>query len=98
MLTGKEAKLAWANGEIVQIRNVIVDEDFYDLNGDNAKLGVFDLDFYEFRIKPKTITINGMEVVFPRSAIGMGSTSLEIEFSNEEERSRFLNALRNISF
>lgn len=65
LISGKEAKLAWASGETVQIQNTIVDEDFYDLTGDNAKLGVFDLDFYRFRLKPRTISINGIQVPAP---------------------------------
>lgn len=70
LISGKEAKQAWANGKTIQIKNNIVGEDFYDLTGDNAKLGVFDLDFYSFRIKPRTITLNGIEVPAPIKKIG----------------------------
>ena len=65
LISGKEAKLAWANGKKLQIANTIVGEDFYDMDDSNTTLNIFDLDFYKFRLKPKTITINGIEVPAP---------------------------------
>lgn len=64
LISGKEAKLAWANEKKLQIANTIVGEDFYDLDDSNTALNIFDLDFYKFRLKPRTITItiNGIEV------------------------------------
>lgn len=62
LISGKEAKLAWANGKKLQIANTIVGEDFYDIDDSNTTLNIFDLDFYQFRLKPRTITINGIEV------------------------------------
>ena len=59
------AKLAWANGKKLQIANTIVGEDFYDMDDSNTTLNIFDLDFYQFRLKPRTITINGIEVPAP---------------------------------
>ena len=65
LISGKEAKLAWANGKKLQIANKIVGEDFYDIDDSNTTLNIFDLDFYQFRLKPRTITINGIEVPAP---------------------------------
>ena len=65
LISGKEAKLAWANGKKLQIANMIVGEDFYDIDDSNTTLNIFDLDFYQFRLKPRTITINGIEVPAP---------------------------------
>ena len=64
LISGKEAKLAWANEKKLQIANTIVGEDFYDLDDSDTALNIFDLDFYKFRLKPRTITItiNGIEV------------------------------------
>ena len=64
LISGKEAKLAWANEKKLQIANTIVGEDFYDLDDSDTTLNIFDLDFYKFRLKPRTrtITINGIEV------------------------------------
>lgn len=65
LISGKEAKLVWANGEQLQISNTIVGEDFYDMDDSNTTLNIFDLDFYQFRLKPRTITINGIELPAP---------------------------------
>ena len=65
LISGKEAKLAWANGKKLQIANTIVGEDFYDMDDSNTTLNIFDLDFYQFRLKPRTISINGIEVPAP---------------------------------
>ena len=62
LISGKEAKLVWANGKKLQIANMIVGEDFYDMDDSNTTLNIFDLDFYQFRLKPRTIIINGIEV------------------------------------
>ena len=65
LISGEEAKLAWANGKKLQIANTIVGEDFYDMDDSNTTLNIFDLDFYQFRLKPKTITLNNIEVPAP---------------------------------
>ena len=65
LISGKEAKLAWANGKKLQIANMIVGEDFYDMDDSNTTLNIFDLDFYQFRLKPRTITLNNIEVPAP---------------------------------
>ena len=62
LISGEEAKLAWANGKKLQIANTIVGEDFYDMDDSNTTLNIFDLDFYQFRLKPCTITLNNIEV------------------------------------
>lgn len=67
------AKLAWANGKKLQIANTIVGEDFYDIDDSNTTLNIFDLDFYQFRLKPRTITINGIEVPAPFEPMGRDS-------------------------
>ena len=65
LISGKDAKLAWANGKKLQIANTIVGEDFYDMDDSNITLNIFDLDFYKFRLKPRTISINGIEMPAP---------------------------------
>ena len=65
LISGKEAKLAWANGKKLQIANKIVGEDFYDIDDRNTTLNIFDLDFYQFRLKPHTITLNNIEIPAP---------------------------------
>ena len=65
LISKEEAKLAWANGKKLQIANTIVGEDFYDMDDSNTTLNIFDLDFYKFRLKPRTITLNNIEIPAP---------------------------------
>ena len=65
LISKEEAKLAWANGKKLQIANTIVGEDFYDMDDSKTTLNIFDLDFYKFRLKPRTITLNNIEVPAP---------------------------------
>ena len=97
LISGKEAKLAWANGKKLQIANMIVGEDFYDMNDSNTMLNIFDLDFYQFRLKPRTITINGIELA-PCYAVGIDHTKNEvsIQFHNNEDAVKLNNLLLNI--
>ncbi len=61
LISGKEALIALANGEDLQWR----DGDFQQWNdvNDDLRLGIFN--DCEFRLKPKTITLNGIEVPAP---------------------------------
>ena len=63
LISGTKAKLAWANGEQLQVAH-ITENEWRDLN-DNYALSVFTNDKYVFRLKPLTITINGIEVPAP---------------------------------
>lgn len=57
-----DAKKAWANGENVQIK--CHDGTFCTITH-NLKLSIFDNEKNKFRLKPKTIFINGIEVPAP---------------------------------
>ena len=63
LLSNEEAKLAWANGEQLQVAHITA-SDWDELN-DKYSLGVFTSDMYVFRIKPRTVMINGIEVPAP---------------------------------
>ncbi|MFV5500455.1 hypothetical protein VXP99_09095 [Acinetobacter towneri] len=62
LISGKEALIALANGEEVQIWNGNI---WWDVEGD-YQINVFLKTERNFRLKPRTITINGIEV--PASA------------------------------
>lgn len=66
LISSKEAKLAWANGVDVQISHngATLEKEWHDLYG-TLMLSAFDSDMYEFRLKPRTITLNGIEVPAP---------------------------------
>lgn len=91
MISGKEALIALANGEEVEYQ--ALDKNFYPLQDflDSAKL----------RLKPRTITINGIEVPAPfepkkgeaywcfstQTVIGYGHNVYESEYADR----RFMN-------
>ena len=58
LISGKEAKVAWAEGVTVQ---VATGADQFRTLVSSDDLGIFDRGNY-FRLKPRTITINGIEV------------------------------------
>lgn len=61
LISGKDAKLAWANGEEVEFKPK-PDVYSWGLICDKNTLGVFNDDELIFRLKPRTITLNGIEV------------------------------------
>ena len=58
LISDKEAKLAWAEGVAVQ---VAIGPDRFRTLVSSDDLGIFDRGNY-FRLKPRTISINGIEV------------------------------------
>lgn len=62
MLTKQQAKLAWANGEELEFYSPDLDV-WFGLNDEPFMSDVFDT--RPIRLKPRTITINGIEVPAP---------------------------------
>lgn len=63
LISGKEALIALANGEDVQARHTQT-----GMGWNNAKtlnLFSFESSIFEFRLKPKTIMLNGIEIPAP---------------------------------
>ncbi|KQE74971.1 hypothetical protein APB90_10160 [Acinetobacter baumannii] len=56
MISGAEAKLAWANGVDIQIKNVNC-VNWYDLDESKYNLDIFDNVRVDFRLKPQTIKL-----------------------------------------
>ena len=63
LISSNEAKLAWANGEQLQVAHLT--QKAWETLTDNYTLSVFDADSYVFRLTPRTITINDIEVPAP---------------------------------
>ena len=63
LISNTEAKLAWAKREQLQVAHITMKD--WDELTDNYMLSVFDNDSYIFRIKPRTILINGIEIPAP---------------------------------
>lgn len=62
LISGKEAKLAWGGGERVEYYKKDRDE-WFEIRG-NTYVTVFEV-MDKFRLKPRTITINGIKVPAP---------------------------------
>lgn len=63
LISGKEALIALANGEEVEWRHP--ERDWYIAPQCNMRTQDFFSGIYQFRLKPRTITINGIEVPAP---------------------------------
>ncbi|MCH7390275.1 hypothetical protein [Acinetobacter dispersus] len=64
LISGADAKLAWANGQDVQLRPKTPSETWEDLSGKHS-LDIFDqVISYEFRLKPRTIKLE-LEIPAP---------------------------------
>lgn len=61
LISGKEAKLAWADNKEVEYMPL----NKWNLLGGSTPLSIFDRDDVKFRLKPRTITINRIEVPAP---------------------------------
>ena len=63
LISGKEALIALANGEDVECR--AYEKNWVDAGNHNHNIGLFFDGGFQFRLKPRTITINGIEVPAP---------------------------------
>ena len=66
LISGKEALIALANGDEVECSNSITGMDWCDATGLLVKSFFDATHMWEFRLKPRIITINGIEV--PRNS------------------------------
>lgn len=92
MMTGKEALIALANGEEVEFKDGM--EKWENIKHHmNLDLSMFLTapEWMKFRLKPRTITINGIEL--PKPSFTCHSTSnsniIEIGFKTEQEAKEF---------
>ena len=89
LISGKEALIALANGEEVEYFDEKLGEWVYMDMTHHFKR--------DFRLKPRTITINGVELA-PCYAVGIDHTKNEvsIQFNNNEDAVKLNNLLLNI--
>ena len=88
LISGKEAKLAWANDENIEYMG----DDFHWVDIDQFNtLKVFDRIDFKFRIKPKTVNLNGVDVgLLVSSEWQSGNPNKVIlEFKSEDEARYF---------
>lgn len=88
LFDNKAAKLAWANGEFLQIKTNDV---WCDLVESKVSLSIFDQPFVEFRVKPKTVKINGVEcgLLISSSWENKNPNIVTLEFSSRNEAVEF---------
>ena len=103
LISGKEALIALANGEEVEIKTDVLSPwkklkqkkirglDFYLKDRPNHS------DSLRFRLKPRTITINGVELA-PCYAVGIDhiKNEVSIQFHNNEDAVKLNSLLLNI--
>lgn len=65
LISGKEALIALANGEEVECKNNVTGMDWSDATGLLVKSFFDPTHMWEFRLKPRTITLNNIEVPAP---------------------------------
>lgn len=66
LISGREAKLAWASGEDIELcYKQHKEENTWFLLLSTDPLSTFDRDDFLFRLKPRTITLNNIEVPAP---------------------------------
>ena len=63
LISGKDALIALANGEDVECR--AYEHNWINVDNKHHPLSLFFDDSFQFRLKPRTITINGIEVPAP---------------------------------
>jgi len=94
LISGKEAKLAWANGEDVQITGKSREE-WFPINEARVPLSVFDDEDFRFRIKPKTIKVE-LEVPFILNAEAT-QDAVVINFKNSSDHFAFIKQLVEVN-
>lgn len=95
LISGKEAKLAWANGEDLEFK--IEDNSYFYkwtsiiCRDADLSLSDFERDDIVFRLKPRTIILNGIEVGVLVSSqwTAAESNKVKLEFNNKEEAHYF---------
>ncbi|MDV8150396.1 hypothetical protein R5L37_01270 [Acinetobacter pittii] len=98
LISGADAKLAWAKGENVQFRDEFDKwyQDWTDLEGKKNGFWItdFDLPHHQFRIKP-TLTVNA-ELPKPHKETQQNTEvyAVTYEFKTREERNAFADKLR----
>ena len=95
LISGKEALIALANGEDVEWRHP--ERDWFKAPQCSMRTQDFFSGVYQFRLKPRTITINGIELA-PCYAVGIDhiKNEVSIQFHNNEDAVKLNSLLLNI--
>lgn len=98
-ISGKDALIALLSGKDVQL---LYDNENWDLIEDwkswDVKTFLTNDDYgYKFRLKPRTITLNGVELPKPLTAVfnATHKTSVELDFETEQDAINFAKMFSN---
>jgi hypothetical protein len=89
LISGAEAKLAWANGERVECISL---NEWHGITNE-MPLSVFDRIDLKFRLKPTTLTINAELPKPSNTTLHNQNYSVTYEFSSREDRNAFVEGL-----
>ena len=93
LISGKEAKLAWANNKEIEYMPL----NKWNLLGGSTPLSIFDRDDVKFRLKPRTITLNGVELNKCYSlGIDRIKNEVSIQFKDESDADRLHDLLAGL--
>jgi len=97
LISGKEAWIALYDGLDIQIRLKDVKHGWLTIKHDSLTLSNMKSEHYEYRLKPRTITINGIELA-PCYAVGIDhiKNEVSIQFHNNEDAVKLNSLLLNI--
>lgn len=93
LISGDEAKKAWANGETVEFH--YADTIWAELPS-RAQLSIFDDEEIKFRVKPQALTVNGIEVPSVRYIAHSGGNCVKISCHCPEDARVINAALRQV--
>lgn len=94
LISGKEALIALANGEKLQQN---VSGEWIDIRRDISWRAILG-EQYEFRLKPRTVNLNGVEVGQPESShwSGIDQSNVILKFKSQEDALNFHNNILKI--
>lgn len=92
LISGKEALIALANGEDVEFFY----RDVWDSIGEMIVIDHFMSDKFKFRLKPRTVNLNGVEVPSVKYVAHSGGNCVKISCECPEDAAAISAALRSV--
>lgn len=98
LISGKEAFKAWYNGDKIEVC-YIPHNTWVSFNENTYGIPVFKSKDHKFRLKPKTVTINGIKINKCRSIENdRQSHEVTIEFKNQDDADKYHDLISKLFF
>ena len=94
LISGKEALIALANGEEVECR--AYEKNWINASNKHHPLSLFFDDSFQFRLKPRTVNLNGVEVPSVKYVAHSGGNCVKISCECPEDAAAISAALRSV--